>query len=78
MVPSDEGQYDVLTWEDFKSQYDIQSISILKLILKVLSGIYWTLLMTFLSIRYASVFIISYPNLITKPSFSALTLLFKS
>ena len=44
MVPSDEGQYDVLTWEDFKSQYDIQSISILKINIE---GAEWDLLDAF-------------------------------
>ena len=44
MVPSDDGQYDVLTWEDFKSQYNIQSISILKINIE---GAEWDLLDAF-------------------------------
>lgn len=44
IVPSRNGVYDVLTWNDFKTRYNIQSISILKINIE---GAEWSLLENF-------------------------------
>ena len=44
LVESSDGEYDVLTWEDFKKKFSIDSISILKINIE---GSEWGLLSTF-------------------------------